>query len=122
MKKRTFAALVLGVIGGLLFSIGLCMCLLPQWDAREPGAGCTALGAALLLALLILLRKGRPRTSKRVNWKLLGKIAYGLVSALTLGVGMTMVLVFDLLLWGIAAGILGILMLLCLIPMCMGLK
>ncbi len=120
MKKSTFAALVLGTIGGLLFSLGLCMCLLPQWEAFETGVGCTAAGIVLLTVLLVLVCKGRPR--REVNWKLVGKITYGVISALVLGTGMSMILVQDMLLWGIAVGIAGILMLLCLIPMCIGLK
>ncbi len=122
MKKTTFAALVLGIIGGLLFSLGLCMCLLPQWNAFVEGVGCIAAGAVLLLVLLILARRGRPRTEKAVNWKLVGKITYGVVSTLVLGAGMSMILVLDLLLWGIVVGVVGILMLLYLIPMCIGLK
>ena len=30
MKKKDFVRLVLGVVGGLLFSLGLCMCLVPE--------------------------------------------------------------------------------------------
>ena len=33
MKKEHFFTLILLLFGGLLFSIGLCMCLLPQWNA-----------------------------------------------------------------------------------------
>jgi len=40
-----------------------------------------------------------------------------------LGVGMCMVMVWEgLLVWGIIVGIIGILLLLCLIPVCKGLK
>ena len=30
MTKKNFAFLVLTVVGGLLFALGMCMCLLPQ--------------------------------------------------------------------------------------------
>ena len=30
MEKKNFIKLVLGVVGGLLFSLGMCMCLLPE--------------------------------------------------------------------------------------------
>lgn len=43
-------------------------------------------------------------------------------AALVLGVGMCMILVWNLLLPGILVGILGIVLLLMLIPMCLGLK
>ncbi len=120
MKKRNFAMLVLGTLGGMLFSLGLCMCLLPQWNAFETGVVCTGVGLAGLLILLAVAAKGRKR--KKTNWKLAGKIAFGVLGTLVLGLGMCMVLEWNQMLWGIAVGIMGILMLLCLIPMCLGLK
>ncbi len=122
MKKKNFAMLVLGTVGGLLFSIGLCMCLLPEWNAFNTGVVVTAIGAVVLLALLIVARKGMPKSEKKTNWKLVGKIVYGVLSSLVLGVGMCMIMVWGLMLPGILVGVLGIVMLLCLIPMCIGLK
>ena len=122
MKKSQFVALLVGTVGGLLFSIGLCMCLLPEWDAFREGVVVTAVGAVILAALTIVsyIRSGKPR--KPINWKVVGKVLYGTVSALVLGVGMCMIMVFDMMLPGILVGIAGIVMLLCLIPMCIGLK
>lgn len=122
MKKNHFIALIVGAVGGLMFSIGMCMCLLPQWDAFREGVVVTAIGAVVLTALAVVarIRSGRPR--KPINWKVVGKVLYGTLSALVLGVGMCLIMVFDKLLLGILIGILGIIMLLCLIPMCIGLK
>lgn len=121
MKKRDFVRLVLGVVGGLLFSVGLCMCLLPQWNAFREGVAVTAVGGAVLLVLAGLLMKGR-KAERKINWKLVGKAIYGVLSTLVLGVGMCFVLVWEQLLLGTAVGVVGIIMLLGLIPMCMGLK
>ena len=121
MKKKDFVRLVLGVVGALLFSVGLCMCLLPEWDAFREGVAVTAAGGAVLLILAGLMLKGR-KTEKKINWKLVGKALYGTVSALVLGVGMCFVLVWQQLVLGIAIGIVGIVMLLMLIPMFVGLK
>ena len=122
MKKNQFIALLVGVVGGLLFSIGLCMCLLPEWNAFREGVVVTAIGGVILLALGVVsyIRSGKPR--KAVNWKVVGKVAYGTVSALVLGVGMCMIMVWNLMIPGILVGVVGIVMLLCLIPMCIGLK
>ncbi len=122
MKKSHFITLLFGTIGGLLFSIGLCMCLLPQWDSFWEGVLVTALGAGVLLMLAIVcrLRSGKPR--KAIPWKTVGKVLYGILSSLVLGVGMCLIMVWNLMLPGIALGILGIVMLLLLIPMCIGLK
>ena len=122
MKKRNFAMLVLGCIGGLLFSLGLCMCLLPEWNAFQPGAACTATGLVTLLALLAFALKAKGRSGKKINWKLVGKAAFGVLGALVLGAGMCMVMVWNRMLPGIVVGILGIVMLLMLIPMFLGLK
>lgn len=121
MKKRDFVRLVLGVVGGLLFSVGLCMCLLPEWNVFREGVAVTALGGVILLVLAGMLLMGR-KVEKKVNWKLVGKALYGTVSALLLGVGMCFVLVWEQLLLGIAIGVAGIVMLLMLIPMFVGLK
>lgn len=121
MKKSTFIHLIVGVIGGLLFSLGLCMCLLPEWNAFQTGVVCTAVGAVILLAQSIVawIRSGR---KIKINWKVAGKVLFGIFGALVLGVGMTMILVWNLMLPGIAVGIVGIVLLLCLIPMFLGLK
>ena len=33
MKKSAFVNLMIGTVGGLLFALGMCMCLLPEWNA-----------------------------------------------------------------------------------------
>ena len=121
MKKSAFINLVIGVIGGLLFSVGMCMCLLPEWDAFSQGVVIAAVGAVILLALAIVsyVRSGK---KLKINWKLTGKVLFGTVGALVLGLGMCMIMVWNLMLQGILVGIVGIVLLLCLIPMCIGLK
>lgn len=122
MKKSDFITLVTGVLGGLLFSLGLCMCLLPEWDMFREGVIATAAGAVVLIALAVTLRLRSGKKAKPVNWKLVGKIAYAVFAALVLGVGMCLIMVFDQMLLGIIIGMAGILLLLFLIPMFMGFK
>ena len=52
MKKENFISLVMGTVGGLLFALGMCMALLPQWDAFLPGVICGVIGAAVLLVMV----------------------------------------------------------------------
>ena len=122
MKKNQFIALLAGTVGGLLFSLGMCMCLLPEWDAFREGVVATAAGAVILLVLAAVsyVKSGKPR--KPINWRIVGKVVYGTVAALVLGVGMCLIMVWNMMLLGIGVGIVGIVMLLCLIPMCIGLK
>lgn len=123
MKKKDFLFLLLTTVAGLMFALGMCMCLVPDWNLFKPGVVVTGLGllALMVVALAAWIRAGKPVA--RINWALTGKIAYGVVSALVLGAGMSMILVFDnLLLPGMIVGVVGIVMLLCLIPLCKGLK
>ena len=123
MKKENFFALILGTVGGLLFALGMCMCLLPEWNAFAPGVAVTAVGAAVLIIMFIARRIMLGKPAVKVNGKTVGKIALGIVGALILGVGMCMTMVWEgLMIWGIIIGIIGIILLLCLIPLCIGLK
>ena len=123
MEKKNFITLVLGTVGGLIFSLGMCMCLLPEWNMFNIGVGCAAVGFIVIVATIIAFRKMSGAAPIKVNGKILGKIVYAVISSLVLGLGMSMIMVFEgMLLWGIIVGIVGIIMLLFLIPMCVGLK
>ena len=37
MKKSSFVALVMGTVSGVLFALGMCMALLPEWNAFKEG-------------------------------------------------------------------------------------
>ncbi len=121
MKKKNFVTLVLGVIGGLLFAIGMCMCLLPEWNSFVQGIVVTALGGVTLVALGVYRFIDGGKKIK-IDWKLVGKIAFGVLGALVLGTGMCMILVWELIIWGMIVGVVGIVLLFCLIPMCLGVK
>ncbi len=123
MEKKKFVALLMGVVGGLLFALGMCMCLLPEWGAFNQGVVLGVIGAVELLITWIVYRKMSGKQPVKLNVKVVGKVIYGILAALVLGVGMCMVMVFEgMMIPGIVVGIVGIAMLLCLIPMCIGLK
>ena len=48
MKKKNFVTLVLSTVGGILFALGMCMALLPQWNAMNQGILLGGLGLAVL--------------------------------------------------------------------------
>ena len=122
MNKNHFITLVVCVVAGLIFSLGMCMCLLPEWDSFTLGVVLTSIGgvALAIMGIIALVKNNKNRTP--INWKLVGKITYGVVSALILGLGMCMIMIWNLMLWGIIVGIVGIVMLLFLIPMFLGFK
>ena len=39
MKKDTLSEIILGTIGGLNFAVGMCMCLIPEWNLFNAGVG-----------------------------------------------------------------------------------
>ena len=123
MEKKNFITLVLGVVGGFCFSLGMCMCLLPEWNMFNAGVVLTAIGFAVILAIVIVYRKMSGAAPIKVNFKIVGKVLYGVVSSLVLGGGMALILkVEGMMIPGIIIGIIGIVMLLFLIPMCLGFK
>lgn len=123
MEKKNFITLVLGVVSGLVFALGMCMCLLPEWNMFNIGVGCTAVGLVAIIATIITYRKMSGAAPIKVNMKVVGKVAYGVISSLVLGLGMAMVMVFEgMMILGMVVGIVGIIMLLFLIPLCLGLK
>ena len=122
MKRNHFITLVVCVIAGLVFSLGMCMCLLPEWNSFSLGVVLTAVGGVALLVMGAIAYIKNAKNKTPINWKIVGKIAYGVVAALILGLGMCMIMVWNLMLWGIIVGIVGLVMLLFLIPMFLGLK
>lgn len=122
MKKKNFVSTIMGTVGGILFAIGMCMCLLPQWNAFNQGIVMGAAGAVILLAMLIVRRRMEGKPAVKLNGKAVGTILFGIVGALALGVGMCMVMVWNMLIQGILVGLVGIVLLLCLIPIVKGLE
>ena len=57
MKKSTFTAMILGAIGGILFALGMCMTLIPEWNAFRPGVIMGVIGANVLLIMALVWRK-----------------------------------------------------------------
>ena len=121
MSKKNFISLILGTVGGVLFSLGMCMALIPEWGAFTPGivAGCA--GAAVLLILLMVRRKMEGKSAfVKLSAKTVGTIVLGAAGALILGIGMCMVMVWSMIIPGIAVGLVGMILLLCLIPLVKG--
>lgn len=122
MKKSNFVALILGVIGGVFFALGMCMTLLPEWNMRTQGIGCGVAGLVVLLATVMIWRKMEGKAPVKVSGKTVGSILLGVFGALLLGVGMSLCMVFSKMMIGIVVGIIGIVVLLMLIPLTKGLK
>ena len=121
MSKKNFVSLILGTIGGILFALGMCMAMLPEWGAFTQGIIVGCIGAVILIALVLIRRKmeGKPVIVK-LSGKTVGTVILGVVGALVLGAGMCMVMIWEVMIPGIIVGIVGIVLLLCLIPLVKG--
>lgn len=123
MKKENFVSLLMAVVGGILFALGMCMCLLPQWNAFKQGVVVGIAGLAVLLLIAVVRRKMLGKPAIRPSGKAVATVALAVAGALVLGVGMCMTMVWQgLMIQGILVGTAGILLLLLLIPLCKGLK
>ena len=122
MKKKNFVSLLLGTMGGVLFGLGMCMCMLPQWNAFRPGVVLGCAGAAVLLAMLLVRRKMEHKPMIVFNARAAGCVALGVLGALVLGLGMCLVMVWQSLAAGVVVGVIGLLLLVCLAPACKGLE
>ncbi len=122
MKKSSFVTLVLGTASGVLFALGMCMALLPEWNAFLPGIVFGFVGLVLGLTTWLIWRKLTGKAPVKLSRKALGIAAVGILGALALGVGMCFCMVWGRLVLGIVIGLAGILLLLALIPMTKGWK
>lgn len=122
MKKSSFVSMILGTIGGILFALGMCMVLIQEWNAFNPGVGMGTSGVVVLLIMVLVWRKMENKEPIRLSGKLIGSTLIGIIGSLLLGVGMCLTMVWSNMLLGIVIGIAGIVLLLCLIPFIKGLK
>ncbi|MDY4137968.1 MAG: hypothetical protein SOY30_01280 [Eubacteriales bacterium] len=122
MKKSNFVAMILGTIGGILFALGMCMALIPEWNAFKPGIVMGVVGIVVLLAMVIIWRRMEGKAPVKLSGKTIVAWLIGIMGALALGVGMCLTMVWSHMVVGIIVGLAGIVILLCLIPFIKGLK
>lgn len=114
MKKDTLLEIILGTIGGLIFAVGMCMCLIPEWDLFNVGVVVSILGFIVLLCIIPIYRNSHPKkVHDKINWGIVFTWIIGVVGALVMGFGMSRVMVdnpegTDMLI-GIVVGVIGLL-------------
>ena len=122
MKKSSFIALLMGTVSGVLFALGMCMALLPEWDAFTEGVIFGSIGIILSIITTLIWCKMENKKLPKMSGKNLFRTIYAILAALVLGVGMCMCLVWEQIVLGTLVGLLGIVMLISLIPMIKGIK
>jgi len=113
MKKETLLEIILGTIGGLVFAIGMCMCLIPEWDLFKAGIVVSIIGFIVLLCIIPVYRTNHPKKQHgKLNWGIVFTWLIGIVGALVMGFGMSKIMVEDPgktdMIIGIVTGIIGL--------------
>lgn len=122
MKKSNFVALVLGTVSGVLFALGMCMTLLPEWNAFNEGILFGVTGLVLGMVTVLVWRKMEHKQPLKFDLKTILTILLALAGLLLLGVGMCFCLLWQNIVLGTLIGLVGIVALLSLIPFVKGIQ
>ena len=106
----------------MLFALGVCMALIPEWNSFQPGFVLGCAGVLLGVVTVLVWRRMEHKQPLHIPGKSILTAAVGVIGALALGVGMCFCMVWDKMACGIAVGLVGIVILLCLIPLTKGIK
>lgn len=96
MKKETLLEIILGTIGGLIFAIGMCMCLIAEWNMLKTGVITAIIGFIILLCIIPVYRNSHPRKEKNrktINWGIVLTWTIGVIGSLIMGFGMSRIMV-----------------------------
>ena len=115
MKKETLLEIILGTIGGLIFAIGMCMCLITEWNLLTTGVVVAIIGFIILLCIIPIYRKEHPKivSNNKTDWGLVLTWMIGVIGALIMGFGMSKIMVgspekMDMII-GMITGVVGLL-------------
>lgn len=123
MTKKNFITLLLSTVGGILFALGMCMAMIPEWNTFTQGVVVGCIGLVVLIIMLLVRRKMEGKSIiVKFTAKTIGTILLSIVGTAALGFGMCLVMVWNNMVLGIVLGIVGIVLLLCLVPVVKGLK
>lgn len=94
MKKDTLLEIILGTIGGLVFAMGMCMCLVTEWNMLTAGVVVGIVGFIILLCIIPVYIKSHPKKQRGpINWGIVFTWIIGVVGALIMGFGMSKIMV-----------------------------
>ena len=103
MKKSSFVAMLMGTVSVVLFALGMCMALIPEWGAFRPGIVSGCVGLLLGLTTVIVWRKMEHKAPIRFSVKNVFAAVVGVVGALALGIGMCFCMVWGKMVLGIVS-------------------
>lgn len=93
MKKETLLEIIFGTIGGLVFAVGMCMCLIPEWNMFTTGVVVSIMGFVILLCIIPIYRSNHPKKEYApINWSIVFTWIIGIAGALLMGFGMSRIM------------------------------
>ena len=122
MKKSNFVTMILGTVSFIFFALGMCMAMIEEWNAFKPGIVVGCVGLVFAVVTIMVWRKMENKEPIKITGKAVLTVAVGIIGALALGVGMCFCMVWNNMIPGVIIGLVGIIILMCLIPLCKGLK
>lgn len=122
MKKTTFITIVLMTISVVFFALGMCMTLIPEWNAFRHGIVFGAIGLVLGLVTIIVYRKMTDKAPIEISGRMILTVIVGILGTLIFGCGMCFTMVWNNIVLGIILGLAGIIILLMLIPLVKGIE
>lgn len=113
MKKETLLEIILGTIGGLVFAVGMCMCLVEEWNLLPAGIVTSIVGLIVLLCIIPVYRKNHPKKPHApINWGITLTWIVGIIGSLIMGFGMSKVMVGEVsttdMIVGLLTGVIGL--------------
>ena len=106
MKRETLLEIILGTIGGLIFAIGMCMCLIPEWNMFTAGVIVSIVGFITLLFIIPVYRSTHPKKEHGpIDKGLVLTWVIGVAGSLIMGFGMSKVMVENATAADIAVGL-----------------
>lgn len=114
--------MILGTVGGVLFALGMCMALLPEWNLFKEGIIFGVAGLLIGIITVFVWRKMENKGPLKFNGKTVLTVLFAIIGALLLGVGMCFCMLWENFVVGVLIGLVGIVALLSLIPIVRGIK
>ena len=122
MKKTTFITIALTTISVVFFALGMCMALIPEWDAFRQGIVFGVIGLVIGLVTIIVYRKMTKKVPIKISGRMILTVIAGILGTLIFGCGMCFSMVWNNMVLGIILGLIGIIILLMLIPLVKGIE
>lgn len=114
MKKETLLEIIIGTVGGLIFSIGMCMGLIEEWNLLKEGIVVGIIGFIILLCIIPVYKKAHPKrkVTKSTDWGIVATWIIGVVGSLVMGYGMSRIMTENIsqtdMIIGLITGVIGL--------------